>query len=362
MATIQKRVTPSGEVRWRAIVRRGAGGKSHYESKTFRTRREAAAWAAEREAELGRAGLPADALEMPLRELWRQYLARKVPSHRGSRSDEARLLRWIESHPLRDRPLQELRPADFARWRDERLAAAAAPETVIRELGLLSAVCNWARREVAGLEMWANPVSLVERPKRPVGRNRRVAWHEMLALGRACRDKRRFSLPHQRLPWLWPLIKLAWATAMRRGEILSLRWDDIDFHRRVAHLRETKNGQPRTVPLSRHALRALAELRELFPDDERVLPVSANAVNLAWQRIRRRAGVPDIRFHDLRHEATSRLAEAGWSDLEISAVTGHRDPRMLRRYAHLRPQDIAARLDEVHKQRTRAKRTRGGGL
>ena len=173
----------------------------------------------------------------------------------------------------------------------------------------------------------------------------------MLALGRACREKAKTPASHQRLPWLWPLIKLAWATAMRRGEILSLQWADVDLERRVAHLRETKTGKPRTVPLSRHALRALAELRELFPDDERVLPVTPNAVRLAWRRLRERAGVPDVRFHDLRHEATSRLAEAGWSDLEISAVTGHRDPRMLRRYAHLRPQDLAARLDRVHRER-----------
>ncbi len=79
---------------------------------------------------------------MPLKELWREYLQREVPKRRGAESERYRLQRWIESHPLREKPLRDLRPADFARWRDERLGDGASSETVIRELGLLSAACT----------------------------------------------------------------------------------------------------------------------------------------------------------------------------------------------------------------------------
>jgi integrase len=129
---------------------------------------------------------------------------------------------------------------------------------------------------------------------------------------------------------------------MRRGELLSLTWDNIDFRRRTAYLPETKNGEARTVPLSSRAIAVLTALPRSM--DGRVFPITANALKIAFERAVRRAGIEDLHFHDLRHEATSRLAEKLPNVIELAAVTGHKDLRMLKRYYHPRAEDLARKL------------------
>jgi integrase len=141
-----------------------------------------------------------------------------------------------------------------------------------------------------------------------------------------------------------PLIILAIETAMRQGEMLSLTWNDVDLDSRIAHLDMTKNGESRDVPLSSRALQALAALKEMRIDD-RVVPATKSAVEQAWQHLRTRAGCADLRFHDLRHEAVSRLLERGLNVIETATISGHKELRMLQRYSHLRAVDLVARLD-----------------
>jgi integrase len=128
---------------------------------------------------------------------------------------------------------------------------------------------------------------------------------------------------------------------MRRSELLSMRWDDVDLKARTVFLRSTKNGHPRTVPLSP---RALEIIRDTPRFGKIVFGVSANAVRLAWERLKRRAGVTDLRFHDLRHEAVSRFFENGLNMPEVAAISGHKDPRMLMRYTHPKAEAIAIKL------------------
>jgi integrase len=120
----------------------------------------------------------------------------------------------------------------------------------------------------------------------------------------------------------------------------------VDLQARTAHLQQTKNGESRTVPLSAAAL-AILETRERPAESDVVFPATGNAVRLAWERLKKRAGVDDLRFHDLRHEAISRFFEHGLSMPEVSAISGHKDPRMLMRYTHLRAQDIAGKLSDM---------------
>ncbi|MCB8819547.1 site-specific integrase [Microvirga rosea] len=141
--------------------------------------------------------------------------------------------------------------------------------------------------------------------------------------------------------YLRHLIALAIETGMRRGELLSILWRDLDEAARTLTLRTTKNGHPRTIPLTAEALRVLGEIPRTT---ERVFPVTPNAVRLAWERLVTRAGVGDLRLHDLRHEAISRFFEMGLSVPEVALISGHRDPRMLFRYTHPRPEDIAQKL------------------
>jgi integrase len=128
---------------------------------------------------------------------------------------------------------------------------------------------------------------------------------------------------------------------MRRGELLELRWEHVDLKRRVAHLPETKNGSTRDVPLSSAAVAVLTALPSGISG--RVFSTSETAITEGFQRAAKRAGLPDFRFHDLRHEATSRLAEKLQMH-ELGKVTGHKSPRMLVRYYHPRAEDLAKKL------------------
>ena len=138
-------------------------------------------------------------------------------------------------------------------------------------------------------------------------------------------------------------VKLALETVMRQGELLRLHWEYIDLNRGTAHLPDTKNGEARTVPLSSTAIAVLRALpRALHGDVFR--GVTTEAVKRSYMRAIRRAGIKDLRFHDLRHEATTRLFEKGLNIMEVASITGHKDLRMLRRYTHLKAEDLAQKL------------------
>jgi integrase len=132
---------------------------------------------------------------------------------------------------------------------------------------------------------------------------------------------------------------------MRRGEMLDLQWQHVDLVRCIAHLPLTKNGDSRDIPLSR---RAVTTLKVLMADEsrdaERVFPVTGNSIRLAFEHLRVRAEMDDFHFHDLRHEAVSRLFEKGLNIAEVSAISGHKELKMLQRYTHLRAEDLVSRL------------------
>ena len=145
-----------------------------------------------------------------------------------------------------------------------------------------------------------------------------------------------------RNPWLKPFIQLAIETAMRRGEILKLEWRHVNLEKRTAFLPDTKNGDSRTVPLSSRAVLILRELPKSAGD--RVFPISEESFDHGFRRAVKRAGIEDLHFHDLRHEAASRMAGKLTNILELSAVTGHKDLRILKRYYHPKAEEIAAKL------------------
>lgn len=205
---------------------------------------------------------------------------------------------------------------------------------MIRELNTLAHAIDIGRKEW-GLHLSLNPVRMIRRPVPPRGRDRRLNDDE---------EQRLLDATEQgRSAYMRPLMVLAIETAMRQGEMLSLTWTDIDFDRRIAHLALTKNGESGDVPLSSRAIQALHDLRAM-QIDERVIPSTTSAFQQAWGHLRSRAGIPDLRFHDLRHEGVSRLLERGLNVIETAAVSGHRELRMLQRYSHLRAVDLVDRL------------------
>lgn len=208
--------------------------------------------------------------------------------------------------------------------------------TVVRELGWLQHALDVACEDWGQNLPQGNPVKPVRRPKIDNRRERRLQEGEWQALLGAVNQARS--------PFMKPLLTLALETGMRRGELLSIQWRHVGIERRTVFLPQTKNGRARTVPLSPNAV---AVLMGLPRGEDRCFPLSGNSVRLAFERLRQRAGVVDLTFHDIRHEAVSRFVESGLSLVQVQMISGHRDLRMLMRYTHLQADDIVAKLAAV---------------
>ena len=182
-----------------------------------------------------------------------------------------------------------------------------------------------------------NPVDDIRIPNGIRRRERRLREHEYERLELAAQSCKNHLI--------WPLTQFAIASAMRRSEMLSLRWDDIDIEAQIATLAETKNGSKREVPLTKLALEILNGLNH---ETDYVFPISENAFRLSWSRLIRRSGIKDLRFHDLRHEAVSRFFEMGLSVPEVGLISGHRDLRMLSSYIHLNSRSVVKRIEALN--------------
>jgi integrase len=333
MATITKRKTG-----WLVQVRRKGYSPR---CKTFRTKSEAQTWAREQEGEMDRGGLPRCDRTLKgesLASLLDRYLSEVTP-RKLSRDTETQRLRKLQKHAICRLPLRDLRPAHLSAYRDERLAEVK-PGTVRRELGLLHHLFDVAVREW-GLPLAQNPLKQVALPVLRNARDRRLEAGEGEKLEKA--------LSNTRNEHIAPIVLLAIETGLRRREVLELTWRNVDLARRVAFIPLTKTGVPRTIPLTDRAIAIISELAQPTNDDaetngQRLFPISTNSFKLAWRRVQERAGLKDLRFHDLRHEALSRFCELGLTVPELAVISGHKDPRMLFRYAHLRADDLARKL------------------
>ncbi|MCP4951398.1 MAG: site-specific integrase [Proteobacteria bacterium] len=182
----------------------------------------------------------------------------------------------------------------------------------------------------------ANPVTNVRIPANGTNRTRRLEPGEEEKLLSASGELKR-------------VIILALETGMRRGEILNIKKSHIDFARQTLLIPLTKTDTPRTIPLSS---RAIAVLREQLRGPDKVISIGETTLfsykprrlSGAFLRFCRRHKIDNPHFHDLRHEATSRIFEKGLNPVEVSTITGHKDPRMLMRYTHLRAEDLVRRL------------------
>jgi integrase len=254
---------------------------------------------------------------------------------RGAAADTYRL-RAIAKRPISKLSMTELTPTQLAAYRDKRLKVIA-PNTMLRELSYFSCIINHARREW-GLNI-DNPVSMIKKPPMPDGRSRVLTEDEKSRII----DVIQKAKPANTNIWLPAIIEFALATAMRLGEITSLLWKDIDFNNRTAFLPITKNGSCRYVPLSNIAINILNELPR---NHERVFPFINGSVSIAFTRYSRKAGVKEVRFHDLRHTAITAMSGKLTNVIELSSVTGHRSLSMLKRYIHLNVSELAKKLDD----------------
>lgn len=286
------------------------------------------------------------ATKTTLRDLLERYLAEVVPSHKGADIEATRIRRLLREEAFVDKKLAALATEDLQDFITDRLTEVA-PATVDRELDVISQTLNYAD-DVWKIAPVESPFKGLRRPRYFNERDRRLTPTEEKGLLKAARADEN--------PFVEPAIVLALETAMRRSELLSLTAADINLELRYAFLRDSKNGRSRKVPLSKRAMEVIRALLALQADGEsdaetdgRLLPLTSNALKKAFfNRVIPQSGVVDFHFHDLRHEAISRLAESGrFSLIELQAISGHRDMRMLQRYAHLCAGGLAAKMDEV---------------
>lgn len=335
MATIFKR---GGS--WEVQVRRVGLPTS---TKRFKRKLDAEAWATSQEASIPSGAYAEQKLldQFRLDDLLDRYQKEITPGKK-SRVTEASQITLLRSQPLAQLRLPELTASRFAEWRDMRLESVSG-STVNRNLNLISHVINVARREW-GLQI-LNPIPDVRRPKNNRGRRAHLTQEQesRLLSALAVSERRPDGTlgAGTRNPWMYSIVSLAIETGMRRGELLSMRWRDVDFDLRVVHLYDTKNSEDRDVPLSP---RALATLEPLKGEPHAfVFPTSPEAVKKAFARAAKAAGMEELRFHDLRHIATTRLSRK-LSVLELSAVTGHKTLSMLQRYYHPDAAQLAKKL------------------
>lgn len=377
MATIVRR----GNKKWQARVRR----LGQHLSRTFTSHEDAKRWAQAQEAEIERGtwASPVESRRTRFRDVVKEY-RQNVAKPRDCPAELSRLTRIEEwfGH-LR---LDALTPAVLMRWRDVRLQEVSG-STVRRELALLGGLLTWVEKELL-IPLPQNAASAIRAPREARGRDRRLVKDEEERL-RAAMERRPVHssgkkrtgsyMSGTRQPWVKLAFELALETAMRRGEMLAMKWKDVDLDARTIFLEHTKNGESRTVPLSTravdtlqraHELRGIAGLRGAngksskvisLVGANRVLPISSAALSKGWNRAVERARhtyeeecaaanvepddrLLDLHFHDLRHEATSRLALKLSNVLELAAVTGHRELRMLQRYYHPKASDLARKL------------------
>lgn len=341
MATFQKR----GKA-WRAIVRK----KGFSKTGTFDTKAEAMEWATTVEAGILAGELAEAAVKKAAEELaqeghsvahyMQRYADEVSPGKRGGRWEQVRLRFFIREFPEFQSPASKFTGPDMADWRDKRLRQVSAG-SVARELNTISAVFTKAIKEWR-LNLPANPCWLISKPKKPRARTQRVSAADRDALVEQLGwDKA--STPANAKQWIAAAFCFALETAMRKGEVLSLEWRDIHEAGRYAHLEMTKNGDERDVPLSTAALAILATLGRGKPR-EKVFKVAAGHLDVLMREAREATGLLHVRFHDTRREATTNIAAKLSNVLELSAVTGHKELRMLKIYYAPKPADLAAKL------------------
>jgi integrase len=321
-------------------------------ARTFTSNAEALQWATEREQQLlrglGDALKEADALT--LGNALTRYSVEITPLKKSASNEFRRINAW-KLHPLADLPLSSIRGKQLAEYRDSRAAVSIGANTIRLELAIISHLFEVARKDW-GMEHLVNPTKNMRKPKLPRGRTRRLYSGEETALLTWCERNGNLRLRS--------IIIIAIETAMRRGELVGLKWGDVNLLSRMIYLDDTKNGDSRTVPLSSRAVEAFEALtsnadiltiasttgafKPVRSASKSVFGMHADTITADFAEARQGCDIDGLTFHDLRHEATSRLFERGFNMMEVATITGHKSLQMLKRYTHLKAADLLARL------------------
>tara|TARA_R110000824_G_scaffold313617_2_gene500427 strand:- start:2812 stop:3801 length:990 start_codon:yes stop_codon:yes gene_type:complete len=319
--------------KWQCLVRL----KGVAVSNTFFSKSEASSWGKEREVEILNGTYLKDLklTQMRLKDLMQLYLEKALHKSRRPKilKYEVEMLRRT---PLARYTLAQLSPSKIAEFRDDRLKAGKSRSTVRSYLKLISRAITIGRKEL-NIPMTHNPVELVEKPKPNAPRERTLEHNELKKLFKACGS---CSLFH----FLSVFVEILYLTLCRRGELLRLKRQDVDFTNRIAVLQETKADRPRTIAISPRVVELLKSLPRTV--DGTFFPVrSISAFEKAFARAVKRADITDFHMHDLRHCGAQHLIEdEGWNTIELMQQGGWTSASMAKRYANISPKYLAKKF------------------
>ena len=302
------------------------------DSATFDTKTVALQWGLDREQEL-KLGKQESSLFVTLGQAFDRYSREVSTTKKGQRWEQIRL-KLISKHPIAAINLNELNSKDFIKWRNYRLRQVS-PSSVNREMNLISNVLTYCREEWGWMD--ENPMKGARRPGKAPPRERRISEEEIARICIACGYEASHPVTtkqqHLAVAFLFAI-----ETAMRLGEICNLKTNHICG--KVAKLPETKNGTRRNVPLSPKALKLLMSLD---PKSDFFFPGNSEQFSALFRKVRRKAGIEDLTFHDTRHEAITRLAKK-LDVLDLARMVGHKDLKMLLVYYNATAEDLAEKL------------------
>ena len=308
-------------------------------AKSFSSKSDALKWARSVESQLDLGVLSAKQTMPRLMLIVGRYVEEVTPTKKG-KSQERYRANQFRNTKLADMQLDKITGKVVAQYRDSRLLEVS-PNTVRLELAFLSVVFEQCRKEW-GFAV-SNPVRQIRMPKPGKPRQRRLEAGEEEALLQACMK----SGAH----YLQTFVILAIETGMRFGELAGVAWANVNLDKRTIFLPDTKNGSPRTVPLSTRALNAIQTQPRSI--DGRLFSAKPGSIRSAFlialtkaqaTQPESKSFLRELRFHDLRHEAVTRLFEKGLNPIEVGMVSGHKTLSMLQRYTHLRSKDLIAKL------------------
>jgi integrase len=311
------------------------------QSAAFERLTDARRWAQHTEAAIreGRRFETSEARKHTAAELIDRYLRDVIPQKKlNSRGTQKAQLLWWKGQ-IGAYLLSNITPAllvdckDRLAFIDKERNTLRSPSTVVRYLAVMSHAFTMAVREWGW--MHENPMRRVTKPKEPRGRVRFLSDEERARLLEASRTVE--------CPYLYTIVVVALSAGMRHGEIMNLRWSDVDLMKGRIILQDTKNGDRRNVPLTGHALEQIENLSKLrridttylFPNTNHGEKARPYEIRKSWNTALKKAEIDNFRFHDLRHSTASYLAMNGASLSEIAEVLGHKTLQMVKRYAHL---------------------------
>ena len=291
-------------------------------SKTFTKKVHAQQWAKSTEVAI-ESGQYSESLELTVKDALIEYQQSKLSHDKRSHPHIKNAISGLGKYKA-----DSILSSQLVTYRNNRLKTHSH-QTVKHELSMVLRSLRWARDELGHADI---KIPTVKMPSIPRGRDRRISPKEEYDL----LDALRLTSNVQ------SIVSLAIETGMRRSEIINMRWSDIKVKNRTLHIPQTKTDTPRTIPLSSRAIRILNTLQTNISG--RVFEIAADSISQAFKRACKRANIDNLRFHDCRHEAVTRFFEMGLNVMEVAAISGHKDLRMLQRYTHLRAEDLAKKL------------------